>query len=304
MASNKLQRSFQMPKNSDPSPEALREAAHSTLVAELRNVHALEKQAVAVLESQLDRMHDYPDLHARISAHALESREQSRRLETSLDVCGASHSVAKDVLMTVMGVGQSSAQGFADDAVIKAVLADIMFEHLEIASYRSLIEVAQMAGKSELVPRLEESLREEEAMATWLDEHLKAITRRYVELSAGEIEAGKKSPALDAGDDTEADVASDVAAIEKEARAREARKRETLDRVAVAAGGVAAAPRDGDSRTVSGDETTRRSGGGVGEDHGSDLHSPAGEKMSENPNAERGELADNDAARARPTTVR
>jgi ferritin-like metal-binding protein YciE len=272
-----------MPRTSDPSTETLREAAHATLVAGLRNAHALEKQAVAVLESQLDRMHDYPDLHARISAHALESREQGRRLEAALEACGASHSAVKDVLMSVMGVGQSSAQGFADDAVIKAVLADIMFEHLEISSYRSLIEVAQMAGKSELVPRLEESLGEEEAMAAWLDEHLHAITRRYVEISAREIEARKKPHALDVSDDNEAEGAFDAAAVEKEARAREARKRETLDRVAMASGGVAADPRKAHSSTESGEEINTRIGGDVRQAQGSEGHVSTSDTLPDHP---------------------
>ena len=268
-----------MTRTLDPTAETTREAALEALVAGLRNAHALEKQAVAVLESQLDRMQDYPDLHARITSHALESREHGRRIEGALDVCDASTSVVKDVMMSVMGLGQSSVQGFADDAVLKAVLADSMFEHLEIASYRSLIELAELAGKPELRPRLEETLHEEEAMAAWLDENLPAITRRYVEISAGELEAEKNPPkgARNPKDGAKADPGSDLAAVQKETLAREARARKANDRAAMGAGA-----QSGDGHAPS--------GGGAGGARSADGDNSSGGSLGmtpENPKSER-----------------
>ncbi len=163
--------------------------ALEVLVTNLRNAHALEKQVVAVLETQLKNMDDYPDLHARVSQHVFETREQTRRLESALELCGESPSMIKDAMLSAMGMSQSAMQGFSDDAVLKAVTADMMTEHLEIATYRTLITLAEMAGKSELLPRLEESLREEEAMAAWFDENLEPITQRFVELKAAERQA-------------------------------------------------------------------------------------------------------------------
>ncbi len=163
--------------------------AHEILVANLRNAHALEKQVIAVLETQLKVTDDYPDLHARLSQHILETREQTRRLESALDFCGESPSIIKDAMLSTIGMSQSTVQGFSDDAVLKAVTADMMTEHLEIATYRTLITLAKMAGKSELLPLLEETLHEEEAMAAWLDDNLEPITRRFVELKAAERQA-------------------------------------------------------------------------------------------------------------------
>lgn len=169
-----------------PAPTAFETAAHDTLVASLRNTHALEKQAITVLDSQLKLLTEYPDLHARVTEHIVETREQARRLEAALEACGGSASMFKDALLSVMGLGQSSVQGFGDDAVLKAVLADMMTEHLEIGTYRMLLILADLAGKPELRPRLEETLREEEAMAEWFDKNLEAITRRHVEIMAAE----------------------------------------------------------------------------------------------------------------------
>lgn len=188
-----------MPNDPMPAPAAFEAAARETLIVSLRNAHALEKQVIAVLEAQLGLLDDYPDLHARVTGHIEESREHAHRLEAGLEACGSSTSMVKDTLLSVMGLGQSSVQGFADDAVLKAVLAGTMTEHLEIASYRVLIELADQAGRSDLRPQLEQSLREEEAMAEWFDQNLEAITRRFVEIKASEERNDAESRDDDAG---------------------------------------------------------------------------------------------------------
>ncbi|MFD1510897.1 DUF892 family protein [Lacimonas salitolerans] len=175
-----------MPNEILSTPTPVEQAAHDTLIANLRNAHALEKQVIAVLEAQLKHVDEYPDLHARLTEHVAETREQAQRLETGLEACGESPSVIKDTFLSMMGMSQSSVQGLSEDAVLKALAADMMTEHLEIATYRSLIVLAKMAGKPELCARLEESLREEEAMADWFDQNLEQITRRYVEIKAAE----------------------------------------------------------------------------------------------------------------------
>lgn len=182
----------------EPSPPNLEAAAYKALVVNLRNAHAVEKQIVTVLEAQVKQLTDFPDLQARLTEHIAETREQARRLESGLEACGESTSRLKDTLLSIMGLGQSSVQSFTDDAVLKAVTADMMTEHLEIATYRSLIVLADMAGKSDLRPRLEESLREEQAMAEWFDRNLERITRRFVEIKASEGQDAGSVPKDDA----------------------------------------------------------------------------------------------------------
>nr|MBA3326335.1 ferritin-like domain-containing protein [Paracoccaceae bacterium] len=173
-------------------PDAERQSAQEILVAGLRNAHAMERQAVAVLETQTRRLRDYPDFETRVFRHVQESRIQAERLENALRRCDAAPSSLKGVAMSAMGLWQSTAQLFADDAPVKAMLADTMFEHFEIAAYRSLLEIASLAGRDELRPDLEASLREEEAMARWLEENLTAVTRRYVARAQG---TGTSAPA-------------------------------------------------------------------------------------------------------------
>lgn len=165
--------------------DALKKSARDTLIVGLRNAHGVERQAITVLEPQLGRLGDYPDLRDRLATHVEESRVQMERLERALERLDASPSTVKDAVLSVMGLAQSSVQAFADDAVLKATMANTMLEHFEIAAYRSMIELTRIADLPDLRPDLEASLREEEAMAEWLERNLESVTRRYVALDAG-----------------------------------------------------------------------------------------------------------------------
>ncbi|MFN3847716.1 MAG: DUF892 family protein [Paracoccaceae bacterium] len=128
--------------------------------------------------------------HARITRHLDETRNQARRLEVALQSCDSAPSMIKDAVLSAMGLGQSSVQGFSDDAVLKAVVADMMTEHLEIATYRTLLVMADLAGRSDLRPALETSLHEEEQMADWFDQHLESLTRQFIKVKAATDQAG------------------------------------------------------------------------------------------------------------------
>ena len=48
----------------------------------LKNAHALENQAHEMLERQIERMKDYPDLRSKLRDHLGETKQQLKRLET------------------------------------------------------------------------------------------------------------------------------------------------------------------------------------------------------------------------------
>jgi ferritin-like metal-binding protein YciE len=68
--------------------------------------------------------------------------------------------------------------------VLKNAIATYAFEHFEIGNYRALIATAEQAGETRAVAVLQENLREEEAMARWLEEQLPELTRQYLQLDA------------------------------------------------------------------------------------------------------------------------
>jgi ferritin-like metal-binding protein YciE len=165
--------------------------ARETFVVGLRNQHAVEKQAIELLERQLGRLVNYPELEERIRLHIEETKEQAKRLEDLLTGLGTSHSSLKDTVASFIGNLAALAHVPASDEVIKDTLANFAFEHYEIASYKALLVLADASGHDNARTALNQSLHEEEQMAQWIDEHIKPTVLRYLERSEAGQTAGR-----------------------------------------------------------------------------------------------------------------
>jgi ferritin-like metal-binding protein YciE len=49
-----------------------------------------------------------------------------------------------------------------------------------VACYKALIAGAAVAGADDIVPILEKNLKEDQAMASWLDQNVNAVVRDYL----------------------------------------------------------------------------------------------------------------------------
>ena len=169
---------------------AMTDKTRDVYLVGLRNQHAVENQAIELLERQVGRLENYPEMAERMRKHIAESQEQARRLEELLSGLGSSHSSLKDTAMSVLGNLMALGHTPASDEVLKNTLANFAFEHYEIAAYKSLLTLADAAGHSAAKMALQTSLREEEAMAQWIDQHIAPTTLRFVERSAAGQKAG------------------------------------------------------------------------------------------------------------------
>lgn len=150
----------------------------------LRNAHAMEQQALSLMDRQIDRLANYTDMEARLRTHRGETERQVERLEHILESLGESHSALKDIGMSLTGNLAAMGHSFASDEILKNSFANLAFENFEKAAYKALIIMAQEAGLPWAVPILEESLREEEAMIVFLDEMLPMVVHKYLSLRA------------------------------------------------------------------------------------------------------------------------
>lgn len=153
-------------------------------VAGLRNAHAVEHQAMALLGRQIDRAKNYPEVEQKLVAHRRETERQIERLEAVLDGLGEDRSMLKDAAMTLSGNMAAIGHAFADDEVLKNAFANFAFENFEVASYQSLIVLAKRGGFSTALDPLEATLDEEEAMADWVKTSLPDLTNKFVDLKA------------------------------------------------------------------------------------------------------------------------
>ncbi|MBX6376179.1 MAG: ferritin-like domain-containing protein [Acetobacteraceae bacterium] len=156
----------------------------------LINAHALENQAVQLLSRQVERLENYPEMEQRMREHIEESRRQEARIDEILRAHGTSASTVKDVGLSIMGNLAAMTHAAAQDEVVKNAFANYAFEHYEIASYRSLLVMAEAAGDTSAMAPLRESLAEEERMAQWISDHLDPTTQTYMRLTTSGQKAG------------------------------------------------------------------------------------------------------------------
>jgi ferritin-like metal-binding protein YciE len=154
----------------------------TVFVTGLQNAHAVEQQALSLIDRQLDRLVRYPEVADRLRSHRLETEGQLRRLEEILHGLNESHSSWRDAAMSLMGNIAALSNSMAGDEILKNQIVNHAFENFEIATYTSLIALAEAGDFASARPLLEATLREEEAMAAWVRDSLAELTLKYVGL--------------------------------------------------------------------------------------------------------------------------
>jgi ferritin-like metal-binding protein YciE len=158
--------------------------AREVFIVGLKNAHAMEKQALSIMQPQLNRLEHYPELSQRLEAHIAETDGQIRRLDQVLESVGERSSMFKDTLLSAFGSLAALGHVTAGDEVVKNSFANLAFENYEIAAYTSLITAARASGETGALPLLEQSLDEERRMADWVLENVPLVTERFISLGA------------------------------------------------------------------------------------------------------------------------
>ena len=150
----------------------------------VKDAHAMEKQAESMLEKMASRLEHYPDLKLRIEQHIVETREHQTLVQSVIDRYSTSQSVLKDLAGKISAFGQSIGGVMVEDEVVKGAISGHVFEHLEIASYTSLIAAAQHLNDHESADIFSRIREQEIAMADLTLTHLPDVTEQYLVRSA------------------------------------------------------------------------------------------------------------------------
>jgi ferritin-like metal-binding protein YciE len=105
-----------------------------------------------------------------------------RRLEEILSGMNESHSSWRDAAMAMVGNLAALTHTLASDEVLKNHLVNHAFENFEIATYTSLLALAEAGSFAGSTALLQASLREEQAMASWVLDSLPGLTLKYAGL--------------------------------------------------------------------------------------------------------------------------
>lgn len=152
------------------------------LVNDARTLHAVQKNAKAMMKRVFNRIDDYPEAKSRLLAHLTDKDNEMRRLEEILADMGEDPSLLQDSAMSMMGSMTGAMTGGLEDDIVQTSMVTYGLANYEICAYEGMIALAQKAGQSRAVPLLRTCLEEERAMAQWLHEHMAPTLERYLEL--------------------------------------------------------------------------------------------------------------------------
>jgi ferritin-like metal-binding protein YciE len=164
------------------------DATRDLFVTGLRNAHALEMQALQIMNRQVERLENYPEVEQALSKHIQETEGQRQRIDEILNQLAESPSTIKEAAMGFMGNMAAIAHAPADDEIIKNMLANHALENYEIAAYKSLLIMGEAAGFNNL-SGLKQSLQEEETMARSVADLVEPVTRKYIELYTRDLQS-------------------------------------------------------------------------------------------------------------------
>lgn len=131
------------------------------------------EQLILKMLGTLTREVKNPEMLNRVQEHVGETEEQIERLKRAFESIGEKAKAEK--CDAAIGLKEEHDSFKKDEKPSRAMLeafdlgSSLRVEHYEIAGYRSAIAVATALGEREVVGLLSESLREEEAMASFIE---------------------------------------------------------------------------------------------------------------------------------------
>jgi len=161
-----------------------KEALQTLFITGVKNAHALEKQARQLLERQIERVTNYPEVEQKLRQHLAETNRQEERIDEVLHALGEDRSLLKDWATQIMANMAAIAHVPMADEILKDTFANNAFENYEIAAYKALIAMAEATGNTQFVAAFRQSLQEEERMAQWISDNVEKLTRMYLEREA------------------------------------------------------------------------------------------------------------------------
>jgi ferritin-like metal-binding protein YciE len=158
----------------------------------LTDLHSIEQQALAQMRAAPVLAGD-PQLAEAFAHHCRETVEHERSIRELLGDRGASPSIVKDLVGTLTGKGFVAFARTQPDTPGKLVVHAFSYEHMELAAYEMLGEVARRAGEDGVLATARAIAGQEQAMAA----RLSASFDQAASASLRELEPNELDEQLD-----------------------------------------------------------------------------------------------------------
>lgn len=142
------------------------------LINWLKSAYSMETRLVNTLENQAERASVFPELQSRLYGHREESQRHADMVKGCIERLGGDVSQIRTGVSKFLGEAQSKLLGAYGDSIVRDLIVASMVEQSEISSYRAIIALAENLDDTETVQTCQQILDEEEAMHSYLGDHL------------------------------------------------------------------------------------------------------------------------------------
>jgi ferritin-like metal-binding protein YciE len=163
----------------------MNEKQKETLVAWLRDAHAMEEGLVTILEKQVKETAHMPDIQIRVEDHLEETREHAQKIADCLAKYDAEPSGGKDFLSKVSATIGGMGMTMMEDSLVKNIHSSYAAEQFEIVTYTLLRSAAEELGDMDTAAVCDEIIVDEDAMAEWLIAKLPTVVVKHVQQNVG-----------------------------------------------------------------------------------------------------------------------
>ena len=158
---------------------------HKLFTDELKDIYWAEKHLVTALPKMVKGA-TTQELKDAIQGHLEETKSQVTRLEQVFELLGMKATAKKcDAMEGLIEEGKSILEDTEEDSMVRdagIIIASQKIEHYEIASYGSLVALAEKMGHTEAMELLKMTLEEEKGA----DEKLNMIATEHINEAASE----------------------------------------------------------------------------------------------------------------------
>jgi ferritin-like metal-binding protein YciE len=147
----------------------------------LRDAYAMETAMLLALKKQINNEKVSQRMREQASIHYTETEGHAEAVKACLAKLGSDVSTLKTALAQGLEFMKSTGTFLAKDERVKDALAAYASEHFEIACYTALRTAAEKIGVREIVSTCDAILKEEVAMADWLQKNLPDVVRDYLD---------------------------------------------------------------------------------------------------------------------------
>lgn len=140
------------------------------LIKALDEAYAMEKQVELLLHSMIRTTGD-PSLSSSMETHLEETKQHAERLRTCLEAHGESPSKVREATTMTAGAMKAPLDMARGEKGMRNARDGFATEHMEIAAYRLIEELAKKAGDEQALAVAQQNARDEERMAKRIAEN-------------------------------------------------------------------------------------------------------------------------------------